>query len=312
MLDAQAAAGTGFEDQMLFALTALDCTKLAIAGTFIASGALLGIDISNLALFTLGIHRTGRADIRTGHAANALAVINNRNMIYHGDGSKLAGLGTGSTGNADILALLFRLDAKHWIAAADGNHTLRRTHAQHMLWAGRDTASAALALFLIHYGNLLDGVDMNRIKGTSPLTGSETETGIGAFLDSAVDHQCGHAIMNSLILSFCFAAVCKALTGNNRNFSSRVSSCFHSHDFCHLRRNLRAADCTQTNFGFACCHRCRIAITARISAGATVRAREAFPKSIYLGIRFDFENLIGYAEECTKAESENAHDANSF
>ena len=188
LFGAQTAARARAKHLMRLLERTFDGIELALLGAERASDALVRIDIGFLTALEIRLHRAGRTSVRTSHAAHALLVVDLRHAIFHLNRAKVASLYASLTADAGTVALFLQSNALLRIVAIDLNLASSRAHGQNMLRAGSDALLTRLALFLIDNRDLLDRIDVNRIKRARTLTGSQTQAGIGTRLRSAVDH----------------------------------------------------------------------------------------------------------------------------
>ena len=283
-----------------------DGIELALLGAERASDALVRIDIGFLTALEIRLHRAGRTSVRTSHAAHTLLVVDLRHAIFHLNRAKVASLYASFTADAGTVALFLQSNALLRIVAINLNLASSRAHGQNMLRAGSDALLTRLALFLIDNRDLLDRIDVNRIKRARTLTGSQTQAGIGTRLRSAVDHRRSNAIGHTLVDALGLAMVAVALAGNRRNHANGLIH-RHAHDFRHLRGARGTADGAGADLSLALADRSGIAVAARKTAGATIRARQTSTQSFDFFIGGHFENAAGDAQQRTKDQAQNAH-----
>lgn len=170
-----------------------------------AAHTLARICISLFASLKISFHRAGRAGIGTGHATDTLLVINLGNAVLHLDCAKVTGLHACLAADAGTIAFFLQSDALFRIVTANIHHAASRTHGKHMLRASRNALFTGLTLFLIDDGNLLDRVNMDRVKRTCALTGAQAQasilTGLRAVVDQRSRNTVGHALIVSLRLA---------------------------------------------------------------------------------------------------------------
>ena len=285
---------------------AFDGIELTLLGAECASNTLVRIDIGFLAALEICLHRAGRTSVRTSHAAHALLVVDLRHAIFHFNRTKVASLYASLTADTCAVALFFERDTLFRIMAADIDLASRRTHAQHMLRTGGDALLARLTLFLIDNRDLLDRVDVDRVKRAGAFAGSQTQAGIRASLGSAVDQRRSDAIGHTFIDTLGLAVVAIALTGDRRNHADGLVD-RHAHDLRHLRGACRTADGAGANLSLALADGGSIAVAAREAAGAAVRARQTGTQRFNLFIGGDFKNAAGDAQQRAKNQTQNAH-----
>ena len=194
-----------------FALNGIKLTVLCADG---AANALVRIDIGLFPLIKLSRHGTGRADIGTGHTANALAVVDFRQIADHLNGTEVTGFRAGRAADTGVVALGAQGLSLLGIVAVQRNDMLLGLHGQYMLRADVDAALAALTLILVHHRDVLFRINMNCVKRTDTDAASQSETGIGAGFGTVVYQLSGDTVLNALIAGFVSAVIAIALAGH--------------------------------------------------------------------------------------------------
>ena len=164
-----------------------------------------------------------------------------------------------------------------------------------MLRAGRDTLLAALALLLVDDSDLLHRIDVDRVKRAGALAGAQAQAGVLAGL-GAIVHQGGRdAVMNALIVLLS-AVIAMALAGDSRYHADARRS-GDAHDFRHLRSAVGATDGAGADLCLSLGHSSGIAVAARETAGAAVRARQALAQRINSRVGRNRKGAAGHAQQ---------------
>ena len=306
----QTTARAGAKHLVLLLQFTLDSVKLTLLRANRASDAEIRIDVGFLAVFEFGLHCTGRTGVSTSHTTNTLFVIDLRYAVHHLDGAKVTGLDAGLTADTSAITLLLEGHTLFRIVAADGNDTVLRLHAQHMLRASGDALLTALALLFVNHGDLLDGINRNGAKRTSAFTGTKTKAGVLAGLRARIHKRSGHAVMDALILSLGRAVLAVALTGDGGNHTD-TSRGLNTHDLAHFLSASRAADSTGAYLSTAVSNSGCVTVTARIAASAAVSARQAFTKSVDRGVGRNRKYTAGNTQKCTENQAKRTHNQRS-
>ena len=159
---------------MLLLQFALDGTELAVLGADGAANAGLLVDLSDLGGLQ-SLQRAGGASLSALAAAAALVVVDHRQVVLHGDGLKLAGLHALLAADAAVLAHIHDSLELVGVVAEQSHFVLLSFQSQHALGAGSNALAAGSALLFVHHGQLLDGIDVDRVKGASLHTGNRPD-----------------------------------------------------------------------------------------------------------------------------------------
>ena len=290
---------------MLLLELAEDRIKLALLLAQRAADAGIRVDLSDQAVFKLACNRAGRAALRAHHAADALRVVDHRQVVLHRDRAKLARLLALAAADAADLAALLDVLGLVVGAAGHGHHAVRRLHGQHVLGTRRDALLTALALLLVDNGDLAHRIDMDRVKRAGALTRAQTQARIRTGLGSSLHQRRSQAILDAVVVILGLTVTYAALAVD-RGDHARTNRGLHAHDLAHLCRNGRAADRALADLGLPVGHRGSIAVAARESAGAAVRARKALAQRIRLGVGGHRKDLAGHCEQGAKDQAQNA------
>ena len=106
LLGTHTAAGAGFVHFVCLLQHTGDSVKLAVALTNRAANTKITVDLSDQTVLKVAPHGTVRAGLSAHHAANALFTVDDRQIVDHGDGVKLASILTNAAANAADLAVI--------------------------------------------------------------------------------------------------------------------------------------------------------------------------------------------------------------
>ena len=285
---------------------AFDGVELALSGAHGAAHTLARIDISLFASLKLSFHRAGRAGIGTGHATDTLLIINLGNAVLHLDCAEVTGLHACLATDAGTIAFFLQSDALFRIVTANIHHAASRTHGKHMLRASRNALFTGLTLFLIDDGNLLDRVNVDRVKRTCALTGAQAQTSILTGLRAVVDQRSCNTVGHALIVSLRLAVITIALAGHGRHHTDG-STDRNAHDFAHFCRTRRTAHGAGADLGLAIGNGGSITVTTGEAAGAAVCPRQTLAQRLCLFIDWHLEHATGDAQQRAKEQAQNAH-----
>lgn len=116
--------------------------------------------------------------------------------------------------------------------------------------ASRNALFTGLTLFLIDDGNLLDRVNVDRVKRTCALTGAQAQTSILTGLRAVVDQRSCNTVGHALIVSLRLAVIAIALAGHGCHHTDG-STDRNAHDFAHFCRTRRTAHSAGADLGLA-------------------------------------------------------------
>lgn len=205
-----------------------------------AAHTLARIDISLFASLKISFHRAGRAGIGTGHATDTLLVINLGNAVLHLNCAEVTGLHACLATDAGTIAFFLQSDALFRIVTANIHHAASRTHGKHMLRASRNALFTGLTLFLIDDGNLLDRVNVDRVKRTCALTGAQAQTSILTGIRAVVDQRSCNT-SRSCPDNQPSACSDRHSPGGHGRHHTDGSTDRNAHDFAHFCRTRRTA-----------------------------------------------------------------------